>query len=516
MFSMSKKFMRKFTSLLFAFCLILSLTANAFAAGDNNGTNKTITINNAKSGHTYQAYQIFTGDLDGSALSNIVWGSNVDTTKLTTANGFTSDVAKTIAKDMSATNADAYAQKFAKVLTGSPAGTTNTQSENKYVISGLKQGYYLVRDVDTSQNGKHDAETFYICRITTDNLTVTPKSEIPSVEKKVKDNETGSTWADSADYNIGDDVPFQLTATLSTDTSNHGFSDYEKYALNFVDTLSTGLTSPTNALTNFDVYFGTYKLTADDKTTVGMSVEVSGQSLKVKFTNIKALTGTNKATAGSKVIVEYKAKLNANAVIGSAGNDNKVKLQYSNNPNSSGTEGLGETPEDKVKVFTYKLKITKLNENDQALSGAVFHLEKKNAQGTYVTVAAPIKINTTNNIFTVEGIDAGDYKLVEDTSPNGYSKIEPVEFTVSATHGDGDDPQLTALSASVTNSSSISTGSIGSFTCTPSTGEIASTVKDEKGISLPGTGGMGVYIFYAIGAALIAGFGIKKIADRKK
>lgn len=43
-------------------------------------------------------------------------------------------------------------------------------------------------------------------------------------------------WQDSADYDIGDDVPFQLTATLA-----NNIESYKAYSLEFDDTLSKGL-----------------------------------------------------------------------------------------------------------------------------------------------------------------------------------------------------------------------------------------------------------------------------------
>ena len=57
--------------------------------------------------------------------------------------------------------------------------------------------------------------------------------------------------------------------------------------------------------------------------------------------------------------------MNSGAVIGLDGQENKVDLTYSNNPNYTGdgastpNEDKGKTPEDKVIVFTYELYVTK-------------------------------------------------------------------------------------------------------------------------------------------------------------
>ena len=75
------KNIRRISAILLALVMVLALTVNAFAY--------TVTIEpNAddNAAHTYEAYQIFKGDLAESnnkkILSNITWGSNVDDTKL--------------------------------------------------------------------------------------------------------------------------------------------------------------------------------------------------------------------------------------------------------------------------------------------------------------------------------------------------------------------------------------------------------------------------------------------------
>ena len=72
---------RKWLAVLLTVIMTLMLAAPAFAAGETY----TITINNGKTGHTYEAYQVFDGDLAGDVLSNIQWGTGVDGDALLTA-----------------------------------------------------------------------------------------------------------------------------------------------------------------------------------------------------------------------------------------------------------------------------------------------------------------------------------------------------------------------------------------------------------------------------------------------
>ena len=80
------KTVKRALALVLALTLLLAMSATVFAADD---TTYTITINNTTTGHTYEAYQIFAGDLaekDGKTiLSNIEWGSGVNGAALLTA-----------------------------------------------------------------------------------------------------------------------------------------------------------------------------------------------------------------------------------------------------------------------------------------------------------------------------------------------------------------------------------------------------------------------------------------------
>ena len=225
------KHIKKLASLLLVLVMVFVLATTAFA----EETAYSITINNSAKDHTYEAYQIFTGDLSGTTLSNIVWGSGVSEAGQT-ALGDAAAKAETLKTEA---DAKAFAKAVAPYLT-TAAGSANTVTDGKYVISGLAAGYYLVKDQDGSLTGDADAYTEYIIKVVSD-TTATPKSSVPTVEKKVKDtnDSTGVTsdWQDSADYDIGDSIPFQLKATLADNVSS-----YTTYKVVFHDTLSKGLT----------------------------------------------------------------------------------------------------------------------------------------------------------------------------------------------------------------------------------------------------------------------------------
>lgn len=479
--------MKKLFALLLALTMVFSLATTAFA--EETATTYSITINNSATGHTYEAYQIFTGDLSNGTLSNIVWGSNISEagktalqTKYAAANDQT---AAGVAAALTNDNAKAFAKDVAGYLTGTAAS-----SGEGYVISGLAAGYYLVKDQDDSLDGDNDSYTSYILEVTA-NETVTPKASTPSVVKKVKDinNSTDtamSDWQDSADHDIGDNVPFKLTATLANNVSA-----YNTYKIIFNDTLSSGLTYDNNA----KVYFGSTEVTSS------FTITHNNGTLTISCDNVKAFG----ATDSSVITVEYTATLNENAVIGSAGNPNVVNLEFSNNPNWDGTgdEDTGKTPDDKVIVFTYKLVVNKTDSDGNALTGADFKLEKKNQDGTWtqITLTKSNKVDgeTTveNCIFSATGLDDGTYKITETATPAGYNSIDPIEFTVTAGHDTlSDNPALTSLTGTAT------TGEI-TFTADTTAGSLSTNIVNKAGTELPETGGMGTTLFYIVGGIMV-------------
>ena len=505
------KHIKKLASLLLVLVMVFALATTAFA----EETTYSITINNSAKDHTYEAYQIFTGDLSGTTLSNIVWGSGVSEAGQT-ALGDAAAKAETLKTEA---DAKAFAKAVAPYLT-TAAGSANTVTDGKYVISGLAAGYYLVKDQDGSLTGDNDSYTEYIIQVV-GNVTATPKSDVPKVQKKVKDindstDTTKTDWQDSADYDIGDSIPFQLKATLANNVSS-----YTTYKVVFHDTLSKGLTYNNDA----KVYIGG---TETNGFTVTATVNADGTTtLTVSCDDVKALGAGN----SSVITVEYTAKLNENAVLGSAGNPNKVYLEYSNNPNKSESgenHETGKTPEDTVIVFTYQTIINKVDSENKPLTGAAFKLEKlikgkDGAADTWTTVKE-FTVDETTTSFTFSGLDDGQYKLTETKTPAGYNTIDPIYFVIEATHDvTADAPTLKTLNAYLTDANGnkqteMKDGesvNIDLGTVDLTAGSITTTVVNKSGSELPSTGGIGTTIFYVLGSVLLVGAAVLLITKKR-
>ena len=561
------KKMRRTWAILLALVLTVALAVPGFAAEGGYS----ITITNDKAGHTYEAYQIFAGTVasdegtdgatEGPMLGNITWGDGVDGVALlaalraadaekygacTTA----ADVAKALGAE-GATAADAAA--FAEIAAQHLAVVTGTATEpvnGNYVIANLPAGYYLVKDQDGSLQGEEDTATEYIVQVL-GNVTMEPKdSDIPTVQKKVYDEEFaradgagtyGTGYNDVADWDIGDRVPFKLIATVP-----QNIDAYEEYMFVFNDTLSNGLTLDADSINVYVTETTNANINEFDPQANNL-YEVSAVTdgaFSITIQNIKALDAHDHPA--NYIIITYDATLNANAEIGLDGNPNRVYLEFSNNPNG---EGLGRTTEDRVIVFTYELGGTKVDgENNATLPDAQFVLfngghtrvAQIDANGRLSDWLAPDDINpdvTGNNDaekmanltaedfanynngsllitsdengrFSVAGLDDGTYYLREIKAPDGYNLLEDdLKIVITATTANGqtwDDfvpaNALTALTIAV-NDGGAQNGVL-------DTGAVAITVENNGGSTLPETGGIGTTIFYAAGALLVLCAGV--------
>lgn len=383
-------------------------------------------------------------------------------------------------------------------------------------FTDVPRGYYLFNQTVNGNPTNSTDSSFIVNSALEGNVSIAVKNGTVSLEKKLQDNDTsnGQTsvdqWIDGADYNIGDNVPFQLKGTLPANLSSF---DTFKYV--FHDTLSAGLTF------NNDVKV--FAANGDDETeiTTHFTVATTTDGFTVSIDDLLALNTEENPTLITKttiIYVRYSAELNTNAAIGSAGNPNEAWLEFSNNGNHDGTGETEETPKDKVTVFTYQIDVEKTFDvgtpSDDDLPK--FTLYKKNEAGSYVEYTNDKEPNAEKTVvegaegkYTINwaGLDAGEYKLVETHVPGGYNKAEDVVFTITADHEiSSKDPQLNGLTGG------------NKFTGTVSTGSLSATIQNTSGSQLPSTGGMGTTLLYAAGAAivLIAGIGLAVTLRRRQ
>lgn len=497
-----KKAMKKLMAALLAVAMVCAMAIPAFADGSSSTSSAAVTlytITAPAKGHTYEIYQIFTGDYDSSnpsMLANIKWGANgtgttgaaVDETVLNALSGVASSASDSAKLDV-----------IEKYVTLTNPVETITNGGSVEVVGG----YYLIKDKDGSVPSS-ETYTTYIVSIVGD-VTIKPKSSaVPEFKKKLKDtnDSTGNTtgWQDSADYDIGDYIPFRLQGTVSKD-----FDSYKTYSYTFHDVEEKGLTFDPSSV---EVFVGDEE--TGTKITTGYTVVTSptdGCTFEIVFDDLKKVSGV---AADSTITVTYKSKLNTSAVLGAHGNVNKAQLEYSNNPRGNGT---GTTPWDNVIVFTYKVVVNKVDQDIHPLEGAEFTLTKKiNGADDFVqtmTIDADDKA-----LFTLSGLDDGEYTLTETVTPAHYNTISPITFTVNAAHEIEWDSISTRDNVLTSLSGDKKVGEI-TFSVDKTAGTLTTNVINKIGTTLPGTGGIGTTIFYVIGGGLMVAAAILLITKKR-
>ena len=389
--------------------------------------------------------------------------------------------------------------------------TQNIEADAKNLTGNndaIEQGYWIFADT-TNLTGNEANSLVMVNTAGQSSITIKPKTALPTVEKKVKDIEDSeddsiadNPWHDSADHDIGDTVPFKLTATLPSNAQY-----YQSYTLTFHDTLSAGLTFDkasvkvymydTKHKADVDTDLNDFAKDVTDSFVVTNESLADGCTFEVVCEDLFTIEGVTKDTA---FVVYYTAKLNDTAVIGGEGNPNEVYLEFSNNPYGDGT---GKTESDKVVVYTYKLVINKIDSHGHALEGAGFTLYKKDVNGTYNVLGAELKGDGMTT-FTWTGLDDGDYKLVESTVPSGYNKMSDIIFSISAVHSENaGEPKLISLDGGV-----IGTGDV-------AVGTIEKDIVNHTGTILPETGAQGTF-WLICGGSLLAIVAVVFMITRKK
>lgn len=436
----------------------------------------------------------------------------------------------------------------AQGIAGDTVTVTTTKANNSIVVDGLEYGYYIVDEV-TQVSETHSAASLCIVDTANPDAEVHVKSDYPSVTKKIQEDDNGIGWNDIGDYEIGQTVPYKYTSNVPN------MNGYDKYYYAFHDVMDEALTfnpASVSITVNQSNPAKSYKLSAGEfaiKKNPG-----NGDTFVVEISNLKAIidrefdqmNSLGENIYGQEVVVTYNATLNDKAALdtGRPGFENDVRLEFSNDPDSTGEGSTGYTPWDTVVAFTYKLNITKTNNHDLKLADAKFKLYsdeackqevfvKKTAQGYNLInrdfvggtdhaggsrpADAVEMVSDANGSIVINGLDDGTYWLKETDAPAGYRQIlDSIKLTVDATFtsnrdnyvkGDGaTDKTLVSLAASAHVKKFLS-GLFNEEDLTLVTnvedGSMNITVINEVGMKLPVTGTPALVMLYGCGISLM-------------
>lgn len=515
--------------------------------------------------NTFKAYQIFKAKVvdekdKGKVASDIEWSSTTigskviaaiqgstkykelvkaDSTKALAADATAPVVAEWLSNNVTDTNASSASSSegtrvapgdvlyaiAAAVTDETPAGNgipVDTSWTRPAITSDghYGDGYYLFVSDGLKADKPNTGTSPIFAIVGGEPVTVTEKTSIPTVEKKVlndskvKDaNITDQTgWEDYADSQIGQKVNYKLTGTIADN-----YATYDSYAYKFADTLSQGLTYAKGSLEVYALNNESYTKIDQNSYTVVEPAEDNNNTLTVSFNDkgLKSATAANESDllnidAKTQIVVFYKAELNSKASYEAPGNKNEVYLEYSNNPMA---EGTGKSEIDVVTDHVFRLDVTKTDKDTgSALTGKNLQagfkvkvirgdegtLDNKwlgeNGEIVEESQAYEFKTQLDDGKVYIPGLDTGTYQITETTTPTGYNTVAPFEITVTPSYKNNG--ELDTLTVSSNNKEMTVIKDANGAT-------IPLTIKNKKGSGLPLTGLNGVTFTWIAGGAVL-------------
>lgn len=442
----------------------------------------------------------------------------------------------------------------------------NVRSDNSIRLDGLQYGYYVIDEVSNVE-GTHAASS--LCMVNTANpaAQIMIKSDYPSIVKKIQEDDANAgitnadRWNDIGDYEIGQTVPYKFTSNVPDingfDTYYYAWHDIMNDALTFnKNSVKIEISGKVNGKAK------TYTLNNTEFTVT--EKPGNGDTFVVAITDLKAIVDrefdevdTRKEnTYGQNVTLTYNATLNDKAAenTGRPGFENDVRLEFSNDADSTGDGKTGYTPWDTVVCFTYRLNPIKTNDHDKVLDGAKFRLYSdadcknevyvKSGQDGYIVInrdsiggkdhtggtkpdTAVEMVSDANGTFNIYGLDSGTYYLKETDAPDGYRllkdsiklELKATFTTARDTYVKGEsatDKTLTAFDAKAnikTFYNGLSKSEDKTLTTNVEDGSANITIVNQVGKKLPITGTSTVVVMLGAGVVLMS-FAIAK--GRKK
>lgn len=318
-----------------------------------------------------------------------------------------------------------------------------------------------------------------------------------NIDKEIESVGTTPITSKQANANIGDEITYKVT--YSVPVPENGLTE-----LKIVDTMDKGLTF-TNEAGNITVIKGA---NGSEKTlNYGTDYKVTLDTEKNEVTiDFKKYLDSLQKNSTEEFTITYKVKLNESAVLGQAGNKNKVKLVYENDG-----ETKSKTPDKEVKVFTYGIDLTKQGEGGAKLSGVEFKLTDgtneikvlKSGDAYYPSndtkASSTVTTDDKGKIY-IRGLKPGTYKLTETKTNAGYVLLkDPVVIEIKANNATGKAEAFVGNKPVTMQNDQKNSGG--------KTAEVPLTVVNSKGFNLPATGGRGIALFTIAGIAIVAAAG---------
>ncbi|WP_281791185.1 SpaA isopeptide-forming pilin-related protein [Faecalibaculum rodentium] len=385
----------------------------------------------------------------------------------------------------------------------------STAADGSFTIAGLDYGWYMADEEGTDISGSHAAASLLMVSTAAPSVQIKVKSDYPQLIKQIEEDDGTAGWNDIGDYQYGQAIPYRFETTLPDVTG------YETYLMRFHDRMDPALDfDPSSVAVTMDKDGKQYRLSPQEFTIT--DTPTADETFSVTIPDIKAIADREFGSFGQRVELTYNGVFNEGILDrqdqGKQGFENTVRLEFSNDPDSSQT---GFTPWDTVVCYTYRLNAVKHNENDVKLAGAKFRLYlDKDCQtelgfakhgDVYLPAADAQDIVTDDEgSFRLDGLDQGTYWLREVQAPAGYHKLkDPIEITITPGFVD-DRHAYVAGGQGLTNLTATAGGQ--DLETDPIQTSANLSVLNRTGSVLPSTGsGMTIVLFAAAAGLAVTG-----------
>lgn len=414
------------------------------------------------------------------------------------------------------------------------SGTTKTTQTVESVagvaeFDGLSLGYYLVVE-NKAEGGYITGNPFFVAIPTANNADTSSDTDaaegathwVYDVVAKPKNSSQPpiekTDDSDSATTGVGETINFTINTTIPT----YG-ADYDNVTFNVYDIMSTGLALVT----------GDDGQPVDPVVTVAVEstiINKEGTTYDITYGNNGVGNGTDKtfeiafadsyikANGGQQLTITYSAVVTKEALYKV---ENNAGVKYNTDPNTT-TDG---TP-DKVTKHTFGIDLSKYgvnttgDSNRDLVDGAEFTLTDANGndikfaykEGNAELVnesdgTETVAMEADQGKLLITGLKPGTYKLTETKAPTGYTLLaNPVTIVITADETTGE------LKSASVNGTELTSGELQGI----ENGIIPVNIENNKGFTLPSTGGMGTYLFTIGGIVIMAGAAFALIAMKKR
>lgn len=524
-----KNLFKKVSAILMAAIMVLSMCATVFAAIPSEGDTADAVVHNVEAGATVNAYQITKAKYDPNGKGFLGYEAVEGVTLANVLAPTSDEVAAIVNSNLASLPTQAM----------TPAGTEGLVDYTAnlapgywiVIVSGTVNEVYnpMLLGVAYSESGTDNTMTADPVNANGNWGEAYAKSTAPSIDKKI----TGSTTADGKtdtnlnekgnDVAIGDIVNYEITTHIPSYSKQ-----YSEVIVNISDTLSKGLT-----------------LNKDSILINGKAVDATMGTLTTSDRGFEFVIKSDYALAhgNEEITVTYSATVNNQVEKNFDPNTNTAKLVYSNNPLDKDV-----TKETESKTYTYTFSIgaalsvsiqnynkkvnqiikvdadgkvisTKTSESGLAKDkvievkeGAEFTLTNKKTGKSYTATTG------ADGGLTFEGLDAGEYTLVETKAPSGFAlsnKEIPVVIAATYTEKGKLDTLTIKIDGQRTSEYKANYTAEGKVNTITNTTEVIDVVNTKLG-TLPSTGGMGTYLFTIIGVVVMAGAAGAFFMSRRK